>query len=235
MEALFDGIDLEEICVSMTINPSRVDPAGDVRRRRRGARLDLNKLSGTIQNDILKEYIAQKEWIFPVRAEHADRARHDHLLRARALPRYNPINISGLPHLEAGASALQEVAFTMAVTHAYVRGGHRDRGATSTVRPTAVASSSSARRTSSRRSRSSAPLRRVLREDDEARSSAPRSPSRCGCASTRRPRRPRSRSRSRSTTSSARAPGARGGARRHAVAAHQRPRRGLHDPERSWR
>src|SRR5690348_969647 len=67
MEALFDNIDLEKISVSMTINPSAwillamyIAVAED-----RG--YDLNKLSGTIQNDILKEYVAQKEWIFPVR------------------------------------------------------------------------------------------------------------------------------------------------------------------------
>ena len=69
MEALFDGIDLEKISVSMTINPTRLDPARDVRRASpRSAGYDLDKLSGTIQADILKEYIAQKEWIYPDRA-----------------------------------------------------------------------------------------------------------------------------------------------------------------------
>ena len=119
MEVLFDGIDLEQISVSMTINPSAwvllamyVAVAQD-----RG--LDLHKLSGTIQNDILKEYIAQKEWIFPIRP--SMRIVRDTVgYCATAMRRYNPINISGYHISEAGASALQEIAFTMAVTRAYV-------------------------------------------------------------------------------------------------------------------
>ena len=84
MEALLDGIDLENISVSLTINPTRLDPARDVCRagaRQRG--YDLNKLSGTVQADILKEYMAQKEYILPDRAFGADRARLHHLQRRR--------------------------------------------------------------------------------------------------------------------------------------------------------
>jgi methylmalonyl-CoA mutase cobalamin-binding domain/chain len=120
MDALLAGIDLEAISVSMTINPTAwillamyVAVAED-----RGH--DLTRLAGTIQNDILKEYIAQKEWIYPVRP--SMRIVRDTITYAsERLPRYNPINISGYHISEAGASAVQEAAFTMAVTHAYVR------------------------------------------------------------------------------------------------------------------
>jgi methylmalonyl-CoA mutase N-terminal domain/subunit len=119
MEALFDGIDLENISVSLTINPSAwillamyVAVAQD-----RG--YDLNKLSGTIQNDILKEYVAQKEWVFPVRP--SMRIVRDTIVYcAEHMARYNPVNISGYHISEAGANALQEIAFTMAITRAYL-------------------------------------------------------------------------------------------------------------------
>jgi methylmalonyl-CoA mutase cobalamin-binding domain/chain len=120
MEALFDGIDLESISVSMTINPTAwillamyVAVAED-----RG--LDLTRLSGTIQNDILKEYIAQKEWIYPARPSMRI-VRDTVAYCAERLPRYNPINISGYHISEAGATAVQEAAFTMANTREYVR------------------------------------------------------------------------------------------------------------------
>lgn len=119
MAALFDQINLEEISVSMTINPSAwillamyIAVAED-----RG--YDLNKLSGTIQNDILKEYIAQKEWIFPVRPSMRI-VRDTVAYCAEHMARYNPVNISGYHISEAGGNALQEIAFTMAVTRAYV-------------------------------------------------------------------------------------------------------------------
>ncbi|MGV9854344.1 methylmalonyl-CoA mutase family protein [Streptomyces sp. NPDC003442] len=119
MEALFDGIDLENISVSMTINPSAwILLAMYVAvAERRG--YDLNKLSGTIQNDILKEYVAQKEWIFPVRP--SMRIVRDTIVHcSREMARYNPVNISGYHISEAGANAQQEIAFTMAITKAYV-------------------------------------------------------------------------------------------------------------------
>jgi methylmalonyl-CoA mutase N-terminal domain/subunit len=119
MEALFDGIDLEHISVSMTINPSAwILLAMYVAvAQRRG--YDLNKLSGTIQNDILKEYVAQKEWIFPVRP--SMRIVRDTITYcAGHMARYNPVNISGYHISEAGANAQQEIAFTMAITKAYV-------------------------------------------------------------------------------------------------------------------
>ncbi len=119
MEALFAGIDLEAISVSMTINaPAWILLAMYVAlAEERGC--DLNKLSGTLQNDILKEYVAQKEWIFPV--EPSMRLVRDTIAYcAQHMARYNPINISGYHISEAGATALQEAAFTLANTRAYV-------------------------------------------------------------------------------------------------------------------
>ena len=119
MEALFDGIDLEQISVSMTINPSAwiLFAMYIVLAQNRG--YDLNKLSGTIQNDILKEYIAQKEWVFPVQPS-VRIVRDCIIYSARNLRRYNPVNISGYHISEAGATAVQEAAFTMANAIAYV-------------------------------------------------------------------------------------------------------------------
>ena len=119
MEALFEGIDLTQISVSMTINPSAwiLLAMYVALAQKRGD--DLNRLSGTIQNDILKEYIAQKEWIYPVRP--SIRLVRDTILYAtRHMKRYNPVNISGYHMSEAGATALQEAAFTLANTIAYV-------------------------------------------------------------------------------------------------------------------
>ena len=119
MEALFDGIDLRDISVSMTINPSAwiVYAMYIALARRRG--YDLNALSGTVQADILKEYIAQKEWIFPIRPS-VRLVRDCIAWGARHMRRFNPINISGYHISEAGATAVQEAAFTMANTIAYV-------------------------------------------------------------------------------------------------------------------
>ena len=119
MEALFDEIDLTQISVSMTINPSAwiLLAMYVALGRRRG--YDLHQLSGTIQNDILKEYIAQKEWAFPVRP--SVRIVRDCITYcAEHMHRYNPVNISGYHISEAGATAVQEAAFTMADTIAYV-------------------------------------------------------------------------------------------------------------------
>ncbi len=120
MEALFDDINLEEISVSMTINPTAwiLLAMYVVVAESRG--YDLNKLSGTIQNDILKEYVAQKEWVYPIRPS-LRIVRDTITFCAGAMARYNPINISGYHISEAGANPLQEVAFTMAITSAYVQ------------------------------------------------------------------------------------------------------------------
>ena len=119
MEALFDGIDLETISVSLTINPSAwiLLAMYVALAQKRG--LDLNKLSGTIQADILKEYQAQKEWIFPV-APSVRIVRDCITWCAQNMKRYNPINISGYHISEAGSSPLDEVAFTMCNLITYV-------------------------------------------------------------------------------------------------------------------
>ena len=119
MEALFAGVDLERISVSMTINPTAwiLLAMYVALARRRG--LDLDRLSGTVQADILKEYVAQKEWIFPIRP--SMRLMRDMIVFcADHMARYNPINISGYHISEAGATSVQEVAFTMANGIAYV-------------------------------------------------------------------------------------------------------------------
>jgi methylmalonyl-CoA mutase N-terminal domain/subunit len=117
--ALFDGIDLERISVSMTINPTAWILLAMYIAVAQARGYDLNKLSGTVQADILKEYIAQKEWIFPIRP--SMRIMRDMIVYAADhMARYNPINISGYHISEAGATSVQEVAFTMANGIAYV-------------------------------------------------------------------------------------------------------------------
>src|SRR5215475_13298449 len=112
MEVLFDGIPLEQVTTSMTINA----PASMVLAmflavaEKQGA--DLKKVGGTLQNDILKEYIAQKEWIYPPRQ--AMKLIVDTIeFCTREVPRFNPISISGYHIREAGSTELQELAFTL--------------------------------------------------------------------------------------------------------------------------
>ena len=103
----------------MTINPSAWILLAMYVALAESRGFDLNKLSGTVQADILKEYIAQKEWIFPIRP--SMRVMRDMIVwSARNLARYNPINISGYHISEAGATSVQELAFTMANAIAYV-------------------------------------------------------------------------------------------------------------------
>jgi methylmalonyl-CoA mutase cobalamin-binding domain/chain len=119
VEALFEGVDLETISVSMTINPTAWILLAMYVALAQSRGSDLNRLSGTVQADILKEYIAQKEWIFPIRP--SMRIMRDMIVwSARHMARYNPINISGYHISEAGATSVQEVAFTMANAIAYV-------------------------------------------------------------------------------------------------------------------
>ncbi len=119
METLFDGIPLEKVSTSMTINATAaillclyVAIA-----KRQGA--NLQKLSGTVQNDVLKEYIARGTYIYPVGP--AMRIVTDLFAWCRAnLPKWNTISISGYHIREAGSTAVQEVAFTLADAIAYV-------------------------------------------------------------------------------------------------------------------
>src|SRR5579859_2289112 len=120
METLFDGIPLEKVSTSMTINSTAaillclyVAVA-----KKQGA--NLAKISGTVQNDILKEYIARGTYIYPVRP--AMRIVTDIFAWCRDnLPKWNTISISGYHIREAGSTAIQEVAFTLADGIAYVQ------------------------------------------------------------------------------------------------------------------
>jgi methylmalonyl-CoA mutase, N-terminal domain len=112
METLFRGIPLGDVTVSMTINsPAAVVWAMYLAVAEKQG-VDWNRLSGTIQNDILKEYIAQKEYIYPPRP--SMRLVTDTIeFSARRTPRFNPISISGYHIREAGSTAVQELAFTL--------------------------------------------------------------------------------------------------------------------------
>ena len=122
METLFDGISLGEITTSMTINsPAAIIFAMYlVVAEQQGA--DWQTLSGTIQNDILKEFIAQKEYIFPPRP--SMRLITDvFAFCSRTVPRWNTISVSGYHIREAGSTALQELAFTLRDGIEYVQWG----------------------------------------------------------------------------------------------------------------
>jgi methylmalonyl-CoA mutase, N-terminal domain len=119
METLFAGIPLGEVSVSMTINaPAAVMLAFYVVAAERQG-VAVERLAGTIQTDILKEYIAQKEWCFPI--DPAMRLVTDMVeFCARRMPRWHPISISGYHIREAGSTAQQELAFTLKNGFTYV-------------------------------------------------------------------------------------------------------------------
>ncbi|MDQ1729380.1 MAG: methylmalonyl-CoA mutase, N-terminal domain [Pyrinomonadaceae bacterium] len=122
MEVLFAEIPLEQVTVSQTINaPASVLLAMYlVVAEKQGA--DWKKISGTLQNDILKEYIAQKEWIYPIQP--AMKLVIDTFeFCTQQVPRYNPISVSGYHIREAGATAVQELAFTLRDGLEYVEWG----------------------------------------------------------------------------------------------------------------
>jgi methylmalonyl-CoA mutase N-terminal domain/subunit len=112
METLFGGIDLGAVTVSMTINaPAAIMMAFYVVAAEE-AGVPRDRLGGTIQADILKEYIAQKEWCFPV--DPAMRLLADMMeWSTREMPRWHPVSISGYHIREAGSTAAQELAFTL--------------------------------------------------------------------------------------------------------------------------
>ena len=119
MEVLFDDIPIEQVTTSMTINgPAAIIWAMFIAAaEKRG--VPRANLGGTLQNDIIKEYTAQNEYIFPVEA--SMRLVTDTVeLAAREMPRWNPISISGYHIREAGATAAQELAFTLAAGFEYV-------------------------------------------------------------------------------------------------------------------
>ena len=122
MEVLFEGIPLEQVTVSQTINaPASVLLAMYlVVAEKQGA--SWEKISGTLQNDILKEYIAQKEWIYPIRPAMKLVVDTFQFCIDR-VPRYNPVSVSGYHIREAGATAAQELAFTLRDGIEYVAWG----------------------------------------------------------------------------------------------------------------
>jgi methylmalonyl-CoA mutase, N-terminal domain len=126
MEALFSDIDLEAITTSMTISgPAPMLFAFYVAAAEtQGA--DISRLGGTCQTDILKEYIAQKEWLFPPQP-HLRLTGDMMEFCAREVPKYHPLSISGYHIREAGSTAVQELAFTLASGFAHVELG-LDRG-----------------------------------------------------------------------------------------------------------
>ena len=120
METLFDGIPLEKVSTSMTINATAAILLCLYVAVAKAQGANLQKLSGTVQNDVLKEYIARGTYIYPVRP--AMRMVTDIFAWCRDhLPRWNTISISGYHIREAGSTAVQEVAFTLADGIAYVQ------------------------------------------------------------------------------------------------------------------
>ncbi|MDP2121697.1 MAG: methylmalonyl-CoA mutase family protein [Hoeflea sp.] len=118
VDRLFDGIDLEKISVSLTINPSAwvIYAMFVAVAEKRG--YDFAKLTGTLQADPLKEYVAQKEWIYPVRP--AVRLMRDLIIYStKTTPKFNPISLSGYHLSDVGGNAIQEISFTMAFAIAY--------------------------------------------------------------------------------------------------------------------
>jgi methylmalonyl-CoA mutase N-terminal domain/subunit len=119
MERLFDGIPLDRISTSMTINATASILLALYVATARKSGADLRKLSGTVQNDVLKEYIARGTYIYPI--NHAMRIITDMFAWARTeVPEWNTISISGYHMREAGSTAAQEIAFTLANGIAYV-------------------------------------------------------------------------------------------------------------------
>ncbi|MHB1924474.1 MAG: methylmalonyl-CoA mutase family protein, partial [Acidimicrobiales bacterium] len=119
MQTLFDGIDLGTVSTSMTINSPAPILLAMYIGVADGTGVDRSRLGGTLQNDILKEYQAQKEFIFPPRP--SMRLVTDVIRFATAeLPRWHPVSISGYHIREAGSTAAQELAFTLANGFAYV-------------------------------------------------------------------------------------------------------------------
>src|ERR1700693_221593 len=122
MLTLFSGIDVGAVTTSMTINSPAPILFATYLAAADEQRIPYTKLGGTLQNDILKEYIAQKEFIFPIRP--SMRLVTDVVeFCTRNVPSWNPISISGYHIREAGSTAAQELAFTLADGFAYVEAG----------------------------------------------------------------------------------------------------------------
>ena len=119
MEAIFDNINLEKISVSMTINSTAAILLAFYIAVAKKKSLSLAKLRGTLQNDILKEYIARGTFIYPI--NHSLRITSDIFEYCQKnVPQFNPISISGYHIREAGSTAIQELAFTFSNAITYM-------------------------------------------------------------------------------------------------------------------
>ena len=119
MNSLFEGIELDKVSVSMTINGPAVILFAFYVAVAENKGIDISKLRGTLQNDILKEYIAQKEWIYP--PEPSMRLIIDLFEYCNDnMPKYNPVSVSGYHIREAGSSAAEELAFTLKNGFTYI-------------------------------------------------------------------------------------------------------------------
>jgi methylmalonyl-CoA mutase N-terminal domain/subunit len=120
METLFDGIELQKVTTSMTINATAAILLAMYVALAKKQNADLSKISGTIQNDILKEYIARGTYIYPP-SQSMRLVTDTFAWCSDHLPNWNTISISGYHIREAGSTAVQEVAFTLANAKEYVR------------------------------------------------------------------------------------------------------------------
>ena len=119
MEILFDGIPLDKVSTSMTINSPAIMVYAFYLGVAEKQGVPFSKLNGTLQNDILKEYIAQKEYIYPPKA--SMRIITDMIeFSTNEVPNFNPVSVSGYHIREAGSTAAQELAFTLADGFAYI-------------------------------------------------------------------------------------------------------------------
>lgn len=119
MEILFDGIPLDKVSTSMTINSPAIMVYAFYLAVAEKQGVPFNKLRGTLQNDILKEYIAQKEYIYP--PKESMRIITDMIeYSAKEVPQFNPVSVSGYHIREAGSTAAQELAFTLADGFTYI-------------------------------------------------------------------------------------------------------------------
>ena len=185
METLFSGIPLGEVSTSMTINGPAAMLLAFYACVGEEQGVPLEALRGTVQTDILKEYIAQKEWIFP---PHPSMRLVVDMVEwcAEHMPLMHPVSISGYHIREAGSNAAQELAFTLVQRVRARRGVSRARLGRRLVRASARRSSSTRISTSSRRSRSTA-RRAGSGRRRCATSTARRIRGAGSCASTRRP------------------------------------------------
>jgi len=136
MATLFDGIPLGEVSTSMTVNSTAPVLMAFYAAVARSQGASLDSLQGTIQNDILKEYVARGTYIYPI--EHGMRLCVDTIEHCtRHMPKWNTISISGYHIREAGADAVQELAFTFANAEAYVR-ALLDRGEAARLAPSVL-------------------------------------------------------------------------------------------------